>query len=1081
MAGQVVNNVTVAVTAEAEGLRTQLQVAEGYIKQLEGTTKASGAAATVTGQKYGQAAIKITSVGEAAARAGELGAQGAKQLITSAAGVAFAFGPQGALIGAVGIATLAIVQLFARSSEAAKRAKKDIEDLDDARRSRAERADPTLVPRERKASAQAEIDRLTRQANDAIAAGGPETASGARVDNQAVVSKLLADRAKQVQNLAEANLELAEAQKQVAESAQAVIDKEAQALGSLLASGKASNAERERARQLIAATTAELARLAAAGTADAESIARRAQLTERLATLTKSQQGAAKDAAADAKARQKLELDAVNKALDDQVAARKRANDRIFQAQRDATTKLAEMAGDTVKVLKTQIEETVAEFKALGASDAEIARIVAPLEAALAAAEGLRGAAGRIELPKSLAKDVADSAAALKEAERQAKDYEQRMQEARAATTRVADAIADIGNALFSVAGALGIVDDKTQSIARGAINIGTGIAKGNALQILTGVGDLVSGLKGDPAADERHKENLAALRAIEKHTGDLAGKAITGGQSSDASRGVRAVLSQGRVDIGPNGPEIRGSSEILRGLGLDMADLVAVAQQFGITLDGTLQSWVAFAIALERADLEAFTQTFEGQMARLEAELRLEGITDPLEIAIRKIRVLAENSSAIKDAVGDPERLRTAEGREAVITALEDKVRQALEGNLSLEERRGLSVDQFIEQTLSAIEALRGFRTELLNQADLPGKVGSSRDKRASVRQQKLDAADRDIELRDIEDPLEQFGIKFGAFLEAFPGLTEFASQFDLTTVEGIEAFSAALPGFIAGIEDGSIVIEGLAREDIPALVSGLVGLESAGDAAARAIKALDQQLRDAFNDIDLDQIIFGGTDEDVTEKKLDKLFPKPNVRSPRGLPIPQIPAGLLPTFDLSTKEGREAAITALRELAVRDPALKPIIAQLIQDIQRLPEIVGDAVGDATANAIGAAGGGTTQTGSLQTMTLYQGDRLITLEETQLLHLRSIDENTRRAIGAVTAPVSPIVAPSIPGFGASFASGGAAQRSSVQIGPIIVQVPPGTTDPQAFGEQAGEALLNKLLGDALIHERFIAGSSAVI
>lgn len=349
----------------------------------------------------------------------------------------------------------------------------------------------------------------------------------------------------------------------------------------------------------------------------------------------------------------------------------------------------------------------------------------------------------------------------------------------------------------------------------------------------------------------------------------------------------------------------------------------------------------------------------------------------------------------------------------------------------------------------------------------------GAARQIADDARARALSRADRDIAIRDIDDPIARFGVKADALERAFPGMKEFMDQFDLSTVEGIEAFSAALPDFIAGIEDGSIVIEGLAQEDIPGFVSALYDIETAGDAAEQAVRSFADSLTEAFADIDLDAAIFGESAQDTFNKKFSRII--------AGLPAPPGTGGFTPggSFDLSTQAGRDEARKALRALAVSNPELKPLIVDLLRDIDSLPELIGDAVGEAVGGAGG--GGGTMHSGTLQQLTLYQGDRLITLAETQLLHLRAIDENTRRAISAATAPVSPIVAPSIPGFGASFANGGGAQRPSVQIGPIIVQVPAGTENPQAFGQAVGRATLNEILADEMIRERFFSGSGQVI
>jgi len=391
------------------------------------------------------------------------------------------------------------------------------------------------------------------------------------------------------------------------------------------------------------------------------------------------------------------ELKAVNAALDAQVAARKAANEKILAAQKDATKKLAEMAGDTVKVLEIELADIVEEFK--GASDAERDLITKPLQIAITAAQELKGALARIEIPDDVRKKLG---LPLKEAKKDAKDYADALEAARAATERTANAIANVGNALLSVAGALGVVDQKTQSIGRGAINLGAGIATRNPVQIIGGVADIITGItSGNEAAEQRHQDNIAALRAIERHTGDLVGKNVTGTQFSDAQRGVAAVLAGGTID--PRRPsEIRGSGAILRGLGLTMEDLQEIANQWDITLDGSIESWLAFDAALKKADMFAFTETFASQMERLERQFEIFGdaFDEPAERFAAFVKLLNDPKVGAPALFGALEGLdsATAEGRDAIRKIIQDLFTRAVAGEITAEERNGLTNAQFLD-----------------------------------------------------------------------------------------------------------------------------------------------------------------------------------------------------------------------------------------------------------------------------------------------------------------------------------------------------------------------------------------------
>jgi TP901 family phage tail tape measure protein len=781
----------------------------------------------------------------------------------------------------------------------------------------------------------------------------------------------------------------------------------------------------------------------------------------------------------------------------------------ILEGIRDAELALAQQSGDAVRVLEIQIEQTTEKFRALGATDEDIAAIVRPLEAAKKAAEGLLGAATKLDfgnlkeklstplglisdqvdkLRESLTKAGAsekeiarattalavekltqhfvDQGFALADAKQRAEEYVGAVSNVQSAAQKVAQAISDIGNALLSVAGALGAVDQGVQDIARGAINLGSGASRiaggdvvGGGLQVIAGVGDLIKGIgAGDAEAERRHRENLATLQQIERHTGDLVGKSLTGRQQTGLTEGLRNVLDPSRAaevlfDIGP---------ALEKASGLTRREIEAIAQSLGVSLNFTKDSLQDFLDVLEKADFSGFADDFQGELQRFEALLRVEGITDPLEIMVRKLQVLTgpEGAPAIAKAL-EGLNLDTVEGRTAAIQRLTELFNNL--PDLSAAERGGLSVSELYEQTIAFIEQLRALQPPTVDEFG----VGSGKGSRFDKQLRQFDAIDLDLALRDITDALEQFQAKSSGLVAAFPELAEFFDQFDLTTIEGVKAFGDAVPDFIAGLKDGSIVIEGIAAEDIPKLINAFANLESAGDAAEAAVLSLADTLNSAFRDIDLDQAIFGGTDEDSFNKKFSRII--------AGLPAPPGTGGGTPggSFDLSTQAGRDEARKALQDLARLDPSLRPLIADLIRDLDNLPELVGDAVGEAVGGALGES---RTLSASLQTLTVFQGDRLITLGESQLLQLQKIggylESITRSSAAGLVLP------PATAAFAAGF--GGGASVTSQNVLNINVHVPPGTTDPQAFGQSAGHAIVNELLADALIRERFFSGSSSV-
>jgi len=241
---------------------------------------------------------------------------------------------------------------------------------------------------------------------------------------------------------------------------------------------------------------------------------------------------------------------------------------------------------------------------------------------------------------------------------------------------------------------------------------------------------------------------------------------------------------------------------------------------------------------------------------------------------------------------------------------------------------------------------------------------------------------------------------------------------------------------------------------------------LLSAYEAAASGALSLADRLSTVFSDIDQDAAIFGGSLEDTFNKKFSAII--------AGLPAPPGTGGGTPAgaFDLTTQAGREEARKALQDLARTDPTLKALIIDLIRDLDSLPDLPTDI-----ADALGEQGAtGTSVTAGLQTMTVFQGDHLITLEESQLLVQRQIHDLIASASSTRGLLLQP---PSLASITSPAAVGGGGTSFHLHLGPITV--PAGTEDPQAFGTAVGDAAMNRILGDELVRQRFFSGSTQVI
>lgn len=136
--GTVVEQLVVELDGRTQKLEAAMKAAEAKLdasaKRMAASTTATGAAATASSgavdrmaTRYSRGAQVMASAAETAARAGKLTGESAKQMIAQGSMMATMFGPTGAIVGAVGIGTLAIVHMFNRAAEESRKARERIE------------------------------------------------------------------------------------------------------------------------------------------------------------------------------------------------------------------------------------------------------------------------------------------------------------------------------------------------------------------------------------------------------------------------------------------------------------------------------------------------------------------------------------------------------------------------------------------------------------------------------------------------------------------------------------------------------------------------------------------------------------------------------------------------------------------------------------------------------------------------------------------------------------------------------------------------------------------------------------------
>ncbi|MBC7841892.1 MAG: tape measure protein [Gemmatimonadaceae bacterium] len=282
--------------------------------------------------------------------------------------------------------------------------------------------------------------------------------------------------------------------------------------------------------------------------------------------------------------------------------------------------------------------------------------------------------------------------------------------------TAVDGAIA-LANAFDGVSDSTRKVLSNLSLIARGAVDAigtikklresntplssGTGLlALGSAaLPIIGGLASLASGVLSESPEDKQRREELRAntdaIRALTQRAGDLASANVAGrtlgAARTVADRVISAFGSQrvltGTVDIG----------SAARAGGTTAQDLQAVASALGVTLNGTVQSFRDLKAAIDTADLKSFTDTFAGSMQRFDDTLKIDGVTDPVEIFRRRVAVLTDQDTgfpALAQAINGLD-LSTVEGRDSASTKARDIFDLLASGKLTSAQLGGLSVSE--------------------------------------------------------------------------------------------------------------------------------------------------------------------------------------------------------------------------------------------------------------------------------------------------------------------------------------------------------------------------------------------------
>ena len=365
MATSVIDRLLIQIEANAAQLQAELAKGGESVKNFGRQTDTIAKSADGIGQRYSLAAVQIASAAENMARAGKVGGEGLKQIIVQGSNMAFMFGAQGAVVGAIGIASLAIIEVFRKTEDETRRVVEEVRRLAVAARGAAADAASTRLTT---------LDKdITRLKNEITDLEGRKSAAGGVLGRTGVQGEIDTRR----EQLAAREGDRALAQQQLQQETQRLQAEELRNLQALVRANRASTEETTRAKAIESALRGELRQTNL-------TLQRRVEVLGLLGDL--EQKTSARRTPATASTSTSAEVDAANKALDALKAKANENREAVAAAVRKATTDLASLAGDTVLVLTQQIDELTQKFRALGASDSEILQIVAPLEAARKAA-----------------------------------------------------------------------------------------------------------------------------------------------------------------------------------------------------------------------------------------------------------------------------------------------------------------------------------------------------------------------------------------------------------------------------------------------------------------------------------------------------------------------------------------------------------------------------------------------------------------------------------------------------------------------------------------------------------------------
>jgi hypothetical protein len=646
-----------------------------------------------------------------------------------------------------------------------------------------------------------------------------------------------------------------------------------------------------------------------------------------------------------------------------------------------------------------------------------------------------------------------------------------------------ARAIRDAVDGALQLAGAFGLVDQNTLSVLRSVGQIATSIPSlvtqlnnldkvdaegkalgslsgliGAALPIAGGIATLVSSILGsgpDRQDQERARaleENTAAIRDLTKHAG-LIGQnlGISGGSASSVQQLLNDII-YGRVGTNSEPGNALGK---ISGLTQDQIDaLNAAAKALGISLDGTLHGYQVLAYALDQVTplLGKFGDSVTDMLNEIDAEAKILGKSSPLDNLAGILEKLGTKSAGVASIFEgiDTSKALSPDEIAKIRQRVQDLFKAMEGGGLTADQLGGLNGDQFLqllEQIITDLDALGG-------------AAQSAADKLNAA----LTRTQQSEQIHHVTDPVQQFADKAKDYQALGGSLGKLFEGIDLAhiTPEQIAALDTQIQALFDKLKTSPDTVD-LAGLSIDDLIKALLDLDSSATSVANTIATAAQKIADAESQIAVADDILGATGQQ-TISELSNAY---NID--------------LSQFDLTTQPGAAAAISFLQDmfkgLDPNDPNYKEKEREIQNLVDRLRGLFpGGASGSASSASAGSGGGSREAvTNAAEALTQVTGNRMAD-------YLASLVGLTRQEVGAMTQLVAALTRPIITGAilppylpsgfgvprqaaqGSTPATNAAslAPQVNIRISRIDVVAPDGT-DPAAFADSIGDALLERL------------------